>query len=32
MGNGGAEQGKDAIARHLSDIALVAMDGIHHEL
>src|SRR5712692_4961549 len=32
MGNGRAEQGKDAIARVLDHVAFIAMDRIHHEL
>ena len=32
MGNRRAEQGKDAIAQRLRDIALIAMHGVHHEL
>ena len=32
MGNGRAEQGKDAIAQGLRDIAVIAMHGVHHQL
>ena len=32
VGNRRTEQGKDAIAQGLRDIALIAMHGIHHEL
>ena len=32
MSKGGTKQSKDAIARGPGHVALVAMDGIHHEL
>ena len=32
MGNRRTEQGKDAIAQRLRDIALIAMHGVHHQL
>src|SRR5713226_10307328 len=32
VGNGRAEQRKDAIARILDHVALIAMHGVHHEL
>ena len=32
MGQRRAEQGKDAIAQRLRDIALIAMHGVHHQL
>src|SRR5438445_4779770 len=32
VGDGGAKEGKDAIAGGLRYIALVAMDRVHHEL
>ena len=32
MGNRRTEQGKDAIAQRLGDIAFIAMHGVHHEL
>src|SRR5713101_2151493 len=32
MGNGRAKQRQDAIAERLGDVALIAMDGLHHEL
>jgi replicative DNA helicase len=31
VGNGGAEQGHDAVAQHLVDGALEAVDGVHHQ-
>ena len=30
MGNGGPEQGHDAVAQHLVDGALEAVHGVHH--
>src|SRR5712692_6845331 len=32
VGNGRAEEGEDAVAGGLSDVAFVAMHGIHHQL
>src|SRR5438045_6369710 len=32
MGKRSSEQGKDAISQRLSDVAVVAMHGVHHEL
>ncbi len=32
MGNGRPEQGKDAISQGLGHIAVIAMDGVHHQL
>src|SRR3989442_10304715 len=32
VSNGGTEQGEDAVAQGLGDVALIAMDGLHHEL
>ena len=32
MGDGGAKEGEDAIAKRLGHIALVAMDCFHHQL
>jgi hypothetical protein len=32
MGEGSPEEGKDAVAGGLHDEALIAMDGVHHEL
>src|SRR5262245_14680618 len=32
MGKRGAEEGKDAVASGLHDEALIAVDGVHHQL
>src|SRR5713226_2399482 len=32
MSDGSAKKGKDAIAGGLSDVAVIAVDGVHHEL
>jgi hypothetical protein len=32
VSNGGTEEGKDAVAGGLHDEALIAVDGVHHEL
>jgi len=31
VGDGGAEEGHDAVAEHVVDRALVAVDGVHHQ-
>ncbi len=32
VGDGGAEEGEDAVAQRLRDITVIAMHGVHHDL